>query len=219
MGTGLANDSGFSRASDGRERFKMTKLRHLICMTMAAAGLMLSASHSFAQQPDTGDQPGLIADDSYELDPEWQKQMVYYRTTEPPGTIIISTAERHLYLVQGNGRALRYGIGVGRDGFTWQGLLNITRKAEWPDWTPPPEMIVRQPYLPRFMAGGPGNPLGARAMYLGSTVYRIHGTNQPDTIGTAISSGCFRLVNADVADLYERVPVGTKVIVRQKPEL
>ena len=117
------------------------------------------------------------------------------------------------------GRALRYGIGVGRDGFQWQGLLNITRKAEWPDWTPPPEMIARQPYLPRFMAGGPGNPLGARAMYLGTTVYRIHGTNRPDTIGTAVSSGCFRLVNADVADLYERVPVGTKVIVRQKPEL
>ena len=103
--------------------------------------------------------------------------------------------------------------------FTWQGLVNITRKAEWPDWTPPPEMIARQPYLPRFMAGGPGNPLGARAMYLGTTVYRIHGTNRPDTIGTAVSSGCFRLVNADVADLYERVPVGTKVIIRQKPEL
>ena len=151
--------------------------------------------------------------------PEFRKQMVYYRTTEAPGTIIISTAERHLYLVQGNGRALRYGIGVGRDGFQWQGLLSITRKAEWPDWTPPPEMIARQPYLPRFMAGGPGNPLGARAMYLGTTVYRIHGTNRPDTIGTAISSGCFRLVNADVADLYDRVPVGTKVIVRQKPSL
>jgi lipoprotein-anchoring transpeptidase ErfK/SrfK len=122
-------------------------------------------------------------------------------------------------LIQGNGRALRYGIGVGRDGFQWQGLLNISRKAEWPDWTPPPEMIARQPYLPRFMAGGPGNPLGARAMYLGTTVYRIHGTNRPDTIGTKVSSGCFRLVNADVADLYDRVPVGTKVIVRQKPEL
>jgi lipoprotein-anchoring transpeptidase ErfK/SrfK len=173
----------------------------------------------FAQQPDVGDQPGLLADDSVELDPEYRKQMVYYRSTEAPGTIIISTAERHLYLIQGNGRALRYGIGVGRDGFQWQGLLNITRKAEWPDWTPPPEMIARQPYLPRFMAGGPGNPLGARAMYLGTTVYRIHGTNRPDTIGTAVSSGCFRLVNADVADLYERVPVGTKVIVRQKPEL
>src|ERR1700733_634830 len=197
----------------------MTKFRHLIWMVIAAVGLMLSLSQSFAQQPDVGDQPGLLPDDSVELDPEYRKQMVYYRSTEAPGTIIISTAERHLYLIQGGGRALRYGIGVGRDGFQWQGLLNITRKAEWPDWTPPPEMIVRQPYLPRFMAGGPGNPLGARAMYLGSTVYRIHGTNRPDTIGTAISSGCFRLVNADVADLYDRVPVGTKVIVRQKPEL
>jgi lipoprotein-anchoring transpeptidase ErfK/SrfK len=184
-----------------------------------AAGLMLSASQTFAQQADRGDQPGLIPDDTVQLDPEFQKQMVLYRTTEAPGTIIISTADRHLYLVQGNGRALRYGIGVGRDGFTWQGLLKISRKAEWPDWTPPPEMIARQPYLPRFMAGGPGNPLGARAMYLGATVYRIHGTNQPDTIGTAISSGCFRLVNSDVADLYDRIPVGTKVIVKQKPEL
>jgi lipoprotein-anchoring transpeptidase ErfK/SrfK len=197
----------------------MTKFRHLIWMLIAAAGLMLSVSPASAQQPDPGDQPGLLADDGYRLDPEWQKQMVLYRTTEAPGTIIISTAERHLYLVQPGGRALRYGIGVGRDGFQWQGLVNITRKAEWPDWTPPPEMIARQPYLPRFMAGGPGNPLGARAMYLGATVYRIHGTNRPDTIGTAISSGCFRLVNADVADLYDRVPLGTKVIIRQKPEL
>ena len=197
----------------------MTKFRHLIWITTAAIGLMLSASPGLAQQPDRGDQPGLMPDDSVELAPEFQKQMVYYRTTEPAGTIIISTAERHLYLVEGNGRALRYGIGVGRDGFQWQGLVNITRKAEWPDWTPPPEMIQRQPYLPRFMAGGPGNPLGARAMYLGTTVYRIHGTNRPDTIGTKVSSGCFRLVNNDVADLYDRVPVGTKVVIRQKPEL
>ncbi|HVV40628.1 MAG TPA: L,D-transpeptidase [Nitrobacter sp.] len=197
----------------------MTALRHLILAAVAAAGLVIPASHCFAQPQDPGDQPGLVPDDSVELDPEYRKQVVLYRTTEPPGTIIIQTAERHLYLIQGNGRALRYGIGVGRDGFQWQGLLSITRKAEWPDWTPPPEMIARQPYLPRFMAGGPGNPLGARAMYLGTTVYRIHGTNQPQTIGTAISSGCFRLVNADVIDLYNRVPVGTKVIVRQKPQL
>lgn len=134
----------------------MIKLRHLIWTMIAAAGLTLSISQSFAQQPqDPGDQPGLVPEENVELDPEFRKQMVYYRTNEPPGTIIISTAERHLYLVQGNGRALRYGIGVGRDGFQWQGLLNITRKAEWPDWTPPPEMIARQPYLPRFMAGGP----------------------------------------------------------------
>jgi lipoprotein-anchoring transpeptidase ErfK/SrfK len=201
----------------------MTKLRQsiwiLAWMSTAAIGLLFSTSLSHAQSNDPGDQPGLIADDTYQLDPEWQKQMVLYRTTEPPGTIIVSTAERHLYLVQPGGRALRYGIGVGRDGFQWQGMVVITNKKEWPDWTPPPEMIARQPYLPRFMAGGPGNPLGARAMYLGTTVYRIHGTNRPDTIGTKVSSGCFRLVNNDVADLYNRVPVGTKVIIKQKPEL
>ena len=197
----------------------MTKLRHLALAFTMAAGLLVPLAASQAQQPDRGDEPGLVADDGYELEPEWQKQLVYYRTTEPPGTIIVSTNERHLYLVQPGGRAIRYGIGVGREGFQWQGLLSITRKAEWPDWTPPPEMIQRQPYLPRFMAGGPGNPLGARAMYLGTTVYRIHGTNRPDTIGTAVSSGCFRLVNADVTDLYSRVPVGTRVVVRQKPQL
>jgi lipoprotein-anchoring transpeptidase ErfK/SrfK len=197
----------------------MTKLRQLIWMSMAVIGLTLPTLPSYAQQQDVGDEPGLVADEGYQLDPEWQKQVVLYRTTEAPGTIIVSTAERHLYLIQPGGRAIRYGIGVGRDGFQWQGLLSITKKAEWPDWTPPPEMIARQPYLPRFMAGGPGNPLGARAMYLGATVYRIHGTNQPWTIGTKISSGCFRLVNTDVADLYDRVPVGTKVVVRQKPEL
>ena len=197
----------------------MTNLRHLTWMLIAAFGLVFSSTQSHAQKRSDGDEPGLVADDAYELEPQWKKQVVYYRTTEAPGTIIVVTAERHLYLVQGNGRAIRYGIGVGREGFQWQGLVNITRKAEWPDWTPPPEMIQRQPYLPRFMAGGPGNPLGARAMYLGTTVYRIHGTNRPDTIGTAVSSGCFRLVNADVADLYERVPVGTKVVIRQKPEL
>jgi lipoprotein-anchoring transpeptidase ErfK/SrfK len=197
----------------------MTKLRQLIWMSVAVIGLLLPTLPSYAQQQDAGDEPGLVADEGYQLDPEWQKQVVLYRTTEAPGTIIVSTAERHLYLIQPGGRAIRYGIGVGRDGFQWQGLLSITKKAEWPDWTPPPEMIARQPYLPRFMAGGPGNPLGARAMYLGATVYRIHGTNQPWTIGTKISSGCFRLVNTDVADLYDRVPVGTKVVVRQKPEL
>jgi lipoprotein-anchoring transpeptidase ErfK/SrfK len=201
----------------------MTKLRRsvwiLAWMSMAAIGLLFSTSQSHAQSQDPGDQPGLVADDSFQLDPEWQKQVVLYRTNQPPGTIIISTAERHLYLIEPGGRALRYGIGVGRDGFQWQGMVTITNKKEWPDWTPPPEMIARQPYLPRFMAGGPGNPLGARAMYLGTTVYRIHGTNQPQTIGTKISSGCFRLVNADVADLYDRVPIGTKVIIKQKPEL
>ena len=186
------------------------------------AGLLLPGSAALAQRDYTNlaDQPGLVPSEADEQrSPKFQRQMVLYRTTEPPGTIIVHTSERFLYLVQGNGRAMRYGIGVGREGFQWQGLLKITRKQEWPDWTPPPEMIARQPYLPRFMAGGPGNPMGARALYLGTTVYRIHGTNQPQTIGSAVSSGCFRLVNADVSDLYDRVPVGTKVVVRQRPEI
>jgi lipoprotein-anchoring transpeptidase ErfK/SrfK len=145
----------------------------------------------------------------------YRRQPVFYRSSEAPGTIVIDTSRRFLYLIQPNNVALRYGVGVGRDGFQWNGLLKITRKQEWPDWTPPPEMIERQPYLPRFMAGGPGNPMGARALYLGSTVYRIHGTNAPETIGHAVSSGCFRLVNDEIEHLYERVPVGTKVIVQQ----
>ena len=148
-----------------------------------------------------------------ELPARLRRQIVSYPTREAPGTIIIDTANTYLYYVLGGGQAIRYGIGVGRDGFTWSGTQTITKKAEWPDWTPPPEMIARQPYLPRHMAGGPGNPLGARAMYLGGSVYRIHGTNAPETIGTRVSSGCLRLTNEDVADLYSRVNVGTKVIV------
>ena len=147
---------------------------------------------------------------------EYRRQSVFYRTEYPPGTIIVNTADRFLYLILGNNVALRYGIGVGRDGFQWGGIHRISRKAEWPDWTPPPEMIERQPYLPRWMAGGPGNPLGARALYIGTTVYRIHGTNAPETIGQAVSSGCFRLVNDDIVDLYERVPAGTKVVVQHQ---
>jgi lipoprotein-anchoring transpeptidase ErfK/SrfK len=164
------------------------------------------------EEPPPGVDHGNTSDN---LPDQYQRQAVYYRSQHPVGTIIIETSERHLYLIESETRALRYGIGVGRDGFTWSGLLQITKKAEWPDWHPPPEMIARQPYLPRFMAGGPGNPLGARAMYLGNTVYRIHGTNAPETIGHAVSSGCFRLVNEDVMDLYDRVPIGTRVIVRQ----
>ena len=182
--------------------------------------LLASLTQAFAQGRVDGDQPGYEATPQEErLDPKYQKTVVFYRTTEAPGTIIVSTSERFLYVVQPGGRAIRYGIGVGRDGFQWQGMVKITRKMEWPDWTPPDEMIQRQPYLPRWMAGGPGNPLGARALYLGGTVYRIHGTNQPQTIGTAVSSGCFRLTNPDVTDLYDRIPVGTKVIIRQRPEV
>jgi lipoprotein-anchoring transpeptidase ErfK/SrfK len=166
-------------------------------------------------QPTTRDvEPGQQGGSPEAVPYQYRRQPVYFRSHEAPGTIVIDTSERFLYLIQSPTNAMRYGIGVGRDGFTWTGILKITRKAEWPDWTPPAEMIERQPYLPRWMAGGPGNPLGARAMYLGNTVYRIHGTNAPETIGHAVSSGCFRLVNDDVADLYARVAVGAKVIVR-----
>ncbi|MCA1426639.1 MULTISPECIES: L,D-transpeptidase [unclassified Bradyrhizobium] len=151
--------------------------------------------------------------DAVELPARFRRQTVSYATREAPGTIIIDTPNTYLYYVLGNGQALRYGIGVGRDGFTWSGIQSVSRKAEWPAWTPPPEMIARQPYLPRHMAGGPGNPLGARAMYLGGTIYRIHGTNAPETIGKRVSSGCIRMTNEDVTDLYSRVNVGTKVIV------
>jgi len=152
-------------------------------------------------------------DADVQADPRLQRQIVGYASNEAPGTVIIDTPHTVLYYVLGNGKAIRYGIGVGRQGFTWAGVKQIERKAEWPDWIPPQEMIERQPYLPRFVAGGPGNPLGARAMYLGGTVYRIHGTNDPTTIGKHVSSGCIRLTNADVTDLYNRVQVGAKVVV------
>ena len=148
-----------------------------------------------------------------QLPPNLRRQEVPFATKEPAGTLIVDTPNTYLYYVLGGGRAIRYGVRVGRDGFTWTGVQKISRKAEWPDWHPPTEMIERQPYLPRFMAGGPGNPLGARAMYLGSTVYRIHGTNQPSTIGKFVSSGCIGMLNEDVSDLFERVKVGTRVVV------
>jgi lipoprotein-anchoring transpeptidase ErfK/SrfK len=148
-----------------------------------------------------------------DVDPRYERQEVEYRGTAEPGTIVIDTDHKFLYLVEPNGKALRYGIGVGRPGFTWAGTHKITAKREWPDWTPPKEMLERQPYLPHHMAGGINNPLGARALYLGSTLYRIHGTNEDWTIGTNVSSGCIRLRNADVVDLYDRVKVGTKVVV------
>lgn len=148
-----------------------------------------------------------------ELPPQFRRQIVSYQTKHPAGTIVIDTPSTFLYYVNGDGTAIRYGIGVGREGFTWQGTEKITRMAEWPDWYPPAEMIERQPYLPRFMAGGESNPLGARALYLGKTIYRVHGTNQPSTIGQFVSSGCIRMLNEDVIDLYSRVKVGTKVVV------
>ena len=152
---------------------------------------------------------------AWEMDAKYRRTEISFKSDEKPGTILIRTREHYLYLILGNGRAMRYGIGVGRDGFRWTGLEYITRKAEWPDWTPPPEMRKRDPSVPVFMKGGPDNPLGARAMYLGSSIYRIHGTAQPWTIGTNVSSGCIRLENGDVTDLYNRVKVGAKVIISE----
>ncbi len=172
--------------------------------TAAAPGASTAALPP-EDQPETGERK--------ELPPQFRRQVVDFATKEPTGTIVVDTPNTYLYLVLGGGKAMRYGIGVGREGFTWAGVERITKMAEWPDWHPPPEMIERQPYLPRFMAGGESNPLGSRALYLGKTVYRIHGTNQPSTIGTFVSSGCIRLVNEDVEDLYGRTQVGTRVVV------
>jgi hypothetical protein len=155
-------------------------------------------------------------DGSAVLPERLQRKVVSFESREAPGTIVIDTGNTTLYYVLGQGRAIRYGVGVGRDGFTWSGVQTVSRKAAWPDWIPPAEMIARQPYLPRFVAGGPGNPLGAAAMYLGSSTYRIHGTNDPSTIGKFVSSGCIRLTNEDVQDLFSRVSVGTRVVVLPK---
>ena len=181
---------------------------HVAAPAPSPAPAPIPAPAPLVEPPKAVDGPGALV-----------RQVVDYASRQTPGTVIIDARNTFLYLVLNDTQAMRYGIGVGREGFTWSGEQTVARKAEWPDWHPPAEMVLRQPYLPRFMAGGPGNPLGARAMYLGATVYRIHGTNQPTTIGTAVSSGCFRLTNPDVADLYDRVPVGTKVIIRQRPEV
>ena len=162
----------------------------------------MSAPALQVETPKAADVPGAFV-----------RQVVDYASHQMPGTVIIDIKNTFLYFVLNDTQAMRYGIGVGREGFTWSGEQTVARKTEWPDWRPPAEMLVRQPYLPRFMAGGPGSPLGARAMYLGETEYRIHGTNKPDTIGKRVSSGCIRLTNEDVVDLYERVKVGAKVIV------
>ncbi len=191
--------------------------------TLVSGPVQAQSLFSFLAQPQqmqAAPQPqveqALPADDESEdapLPARLKRQVVDYRTAEAPGTIIVDTPHTYLYLVLGNGKAMRYGIGVGREGFTWSGVRQVARKAEWPDWYPPAAMIKRQPYLPRVTLGGPGNPLGARAMYIGGTEYRIHGTNAPSTIGKQVSSGCIRLTNEDVTDLYSRVQVGAKVIV------
>ena len=162
----------------------------------------------YQQQEQAADDPR-----QHPFDPKFEKQLVDYQGKEHAGTIIIDTPNKFLYLVQGDGKALRYGVGVGKPGFAWSGVKTVSAKREWPDWTPPAEMLVRRPDLPRHMEGGPENPLGARAMYLGSSLYRIHGSNEPWTIGTNVSSGCIRMRNDDVIDLYGRVNVGAKVVV------
>jgi lipoprotein-anchoring transpeptidase ErfK/SrfK len=204
-------------------------LRFVLRGALAAAIAVFASTNSgapaLAQQVAINTEDGANAADQTTLAPSSDeepppadaetRQVVPFHTSEAPGTIIVDTGGRYLYLVQPNDKAIRYGIGVGRLGFQWSGVERVSQKQEWPDWRVPAEMIGRQPYLPRFMAGGPGNPLGARALYLGHTVFRIHGTNQPETIGHAVSSGCFRLDNADVIDLYDRVQVGAKVVVKQ----
>ena len=185
--------------------------------TPTAAPQVYSAPERVAREPryqqvNVGPEPQARAV-LREPDARYARQEIDYDGRHAPGTIVVDTPNKYLYLVTGHGRAVRYGIGVGRPGFEWSGVKTISRKAEWPDWTPPPEMLKRRPDLPRHMAGGPENPLGARAMYLGSSLYRIHGTNEPHTIGQNVSSGCIRMMNSDVEDLYERVRVGTKVIV------
>jgi lipoprotein-anchoring transpeptidase ErfK/SrfK len=202
------------------ERAARAAVATVVATAALVAAVPLRAATSAEETMVIGEEPGRVSTEEVVIrSGPFARQLVYFRTNEKPGTVVIHTSERFLYLVMGDNRALRYGIGVGRDGFQWSGLEKVSRKAEWPDWTPPPEMIQRQPYLPRFMAGGPGNPMGSRAMYLGKTVYRIHGTNQPETIGHAISSGCFRLANGDVIDLYERVPVGSRVVIKHAPTL
>ena len=180
---------------------------------LAASGSSASAFFNLLFSPQPGQQQFHRNDPGAEVQiSPVPRQIVAFRG-HAPGTIIVSTSERRLYFVLEGGRAIRYGVGVGRPGFEWSGVKTVARKAEWPDWTPPPQMLKRRPDLPRFMPGGEDNPLGARAMYLGGSLFRIHGSNEPNTIGQAVSSGCIRMTNEDVVDLYERVRVGTKVVV------
>ena len=200
-------------------------MKRVIALLVATAALLTAALPAQAR-PRSEPKPDFQVDDSPSLlnfftnfsysggTSPIPRQIVGFQSNYAPGTIVVNTAERRLYLVQPGGQALRYGIGVGRDGFRWGGVHKVTAKKEWPSWTPPSQMIARRPDLPRRMPGGIDNPLGARAMYLGSTLYRIHGSNEPETIGQAVSSGCFRMTNEDVTDLYDRVSVGAKVVVK-----
>jgi lipoprotein-anchoring transpeptidase ErfK/SrfK len=188
-----------------------------LCRFATAAAVVIAAS-AFATQASANPFAWLglgyaSTDNGNQVRADLRRATVAYPSDEAPGTVIVDTQNTYLYYILPGGKAIRYGIGVGREGFTWSGVKTVERKAEWPDWTPPPEMIARSPYLPRFMAGGVTNPLGARAMYLGGTFYRIHGTNAPSTIGSRATAGCIRMANEDVIDLYDRVKVGTKVVV------
>ena len=206
----------------------MSRLRNLGKLPSLISGILIGvlavvvAGDCARAQPRElaiGEQPGVVPNARDEqLSAAYQRQAVFYRTNEPLGTIIVDVAYRYLYFVSESGRAIRYGIGIGRAGFEWQGLLRVSRKAEWPDWSPSADVLRRQPQLPRSMRGGPGNPFGARALYLGPD-YMIHGTNQPQTIGNVVFAGCYRMTNADITDLYGRVSVGSKVVVRQRPTL
>ena len=217
----IQRGSPMTQSFDRRPSSRVTGALVLIGAVLLAPLVVSGAANAQAlgyasTQPNGYPADEVIASDEGATPERLRRAVVAFGTTEAPGTIIIDTGNTTLYYVLGQGRAIRYGVGVGREGFTWSGVQTISRKAEWPDWHPPAEMIARQPYLPRFMAGGPGNPLGARAMYLGTSQYRIHGTNDPSTIGKFVSSGCIRLTNEDVADLFSRVDVGTKVVVLPK---
>lgn len=190
------------------------RLSAFAVMGFTAAMLFAPAANALEIDPLTKQQVQQLDDARTKATPI-PREIVAYNGRYAPGTIVISTEERRMYYVLGDGKALRYGVGVGRPGFEWSGVKTITMKREWPDWRPPPQMLKRRPDLPRYMPGGEANPLGARAMYIGGTLYRIHGSNEPETIGQAVSSGCIRMLNEDVIDLYERVKVGAKVVVQR----
>jgi lipoprotein-anchoring transpeptidase ErfK/SrfK len=198
------------RIRDPHERTDTTMLRTLACTGAVLALLGASPAFAFVDPLSRGPLADFLNIFSQQAIP---RQVVAWRRGHGPGTVVISTSQRRLYYVLGNGQAIQYGVGVGRQGFAWSGAKTVSMKREWPDWRPPPQMLRRRPDLPRHMRGGIDNPLGARAIYLGSSLYRIHGSNEPDTIGAAVSSGCIRMTNRDVTDLYERVRIGTKVVV------
>ena len=214
MGQHMTQSASARRRSFSRANLLIALIAPAILSTAAGAqtlGFAPAQPNAFSSDYTTPDD-GAAAP----LPERLRRATVAFDTREAPGTIVIDTGNTALYYVLGQGRAIRYGVGVGRDGFTWSGVQAVSRKTEWPDWHPPAEMVARQPYLPRFMAGGPGNPLGARAIYLGSSQYRIHGTNDPSTIGKFVSSGCIRMTNEDVIDLFSRVDIGTRVVVLPK---